>query len=190
MNRETRPIPPHEAPKLLTLEDWRSLLYMAIAVYTGRRVSEIRTMKWHDVLDESGEKIYIPKQNRDMYSLKHPHLVEIARKCYQGQPLDSYIFTGRRGSDRRKPMSITGINNYIVRPALRKLGIKTRVESSHCLRKTFAGLYMKANEEKIGPLAALRDLQDYFGHRSVEYTWIYIGFKEKMFQERINNIKL
>lgn len=189
MNRETAPIHPDEAPKLLTLEDWRSLLYMAIAVYTGRRVSEIRTMTWGDLFDEKGAKMFIPKQKTYMYFPKNDDLLRIAKDVYRDQPLDSYIFTGRRGADRRKPMSITGINNHIIKPALRKLGIKTRVESSHCIRKTFSVVYAEANKD-LGPVIVMRDLQRYLGHKNIETTFIYIGAAEKMQQDRINKMKL
>lgn len=189
MNKETAPLRPDEAPKLLTLKDKRSLMYMAIAVYTGRRVSEIRTMKWEDLFDETDMKIYIPKQKKYMYFPKNPELIEIAKECYEGQPMDSYIFTGRRGADRRKPMSIAGINNHIIKPSLKKLGIKTRVASTHCIRKTFAVTYAEANKD-LGPVIVMRDIQKYFGHKNIETSFVYMGQEEKMLQERINNMKL
>ena len=173
-----------DASKLLTIKDRRDRLFFACMLFSGRRMGEVKGMKWSFLFDEKGPKIWVYKQNKFMYFPRSSRLLQIIEECYEGQAMDSYIFTGRRGCNGQKPMGHSGINKMIKRYCA-EFNISTRQEASHCLRKTFARNFYEKNGETI---KTLQRLKLYFGHTSLDYTFMYTGLEEEEFNDMVENV--
>jgi len=184
----TSPLKTEDAAILLRVESKRDRLFFACMLFSGRRIGEVKEMKWSFLFDERGPKIWVSKQKKFMYFPKSSKLLKIIEECYGDQDMDSYIFTGRRGCDGKSPMGHSGINKMIKR-YFATFNIITRQNASHCLRKTFAKNIIEKNV-KLGmePIKAYKWLQKYFGHRSLDYTFMYTGFEEEELNGMVENV--
>lgn len=185
MKTTTSPLKSSDAAKLLRIEDKRDRLLFACALFLGLRgTSELSRLKWKDLMGEHA-MIYQPKTGKYREIMIVPKLREIISWAYDGQPLESYIFTGRRGSFGDKPITNAGLNK-IIRRYFRILGITTRLnDSSHALRKTFGRNYWESNGKTM---EAAEWLRRNFGHASIHTTLIYIGIDYHEQGEKMKNI--
>jgi integrase len=183
----TQPLSKLDGSKLLSVEDKRDRLFLGIGLYTGRRVQEITNMTWRFLLDHSINTIYVPKQKGYHFFPRSSRLIDLIDECYEGQPVDNYFMTGRRGTDGIKPMSTTGVNKML-KKYFPLMGIETIKEASHCLRKTFAVNFLEANRDKEKEIYLLGFLQDYFGHKNMKTTLRYIGLEDKNLGALCENI--
>ena len=181
---ETRPLSNKDAKKLLSVKDKRDRLYFGLSLYAGKRVGENLSLKWYMLLDPKGPKLKSPKQKKYLYFPKSDALIELIKECYEDQDKDEYVFIGRRGTLGGSPMTSKGINKMIKRYFC-ALGIVTRGESSHCLRKTFGRNYY---DRSGGDFNALMWLQKYFGHSDPGITIRYIGLEEEELAAKVNKV--
>ena len=91
---------------------------------------------------------------------------EYYEECNRPNP-DVIVFRSKR---RRGSISVTGVNNYIVKPWIERLGIDTPNPSSHTLRKTMARQFYL----KHGLVMTMKML----GHTSESVTLRYVGIAE------------
>lgn len=173
--------------KLLTIEDKRDRLLFGCSLFLGLRGnSELAKLKWKDLKNDGVLRVYQPKTNKWREFIMPEQLKAMIAECYEGQPLDSYVFTGRRGQDGSKSLSNKGLND-IIRKYFREFGIEFEAgNSSHCLRKSFCASYLRANGDNI---TALELLRQQMGHSSINITMIYAGVSLRHQAKMINNIK-
>lgn len=186
MKTTTSPLKFSEAAKLLKIDDKRDRLLFACSLFLGLRgTSELCRLKWRDLMGEHAV-VYQPKTNKYRELAIVPQLRVTIDWAYEGQPLDSHIFTGRRGQKGDRPLSNYGLNK-IIRKYFRVLGISTRLnDSSHALRKTFGRNYWESNGKTM---EAAEWLRRNFGHASINTTLIYIGVDYDVQGEKMKNIQ-
>lgn len=180
----TSPIEASEAGKLLKVNDRRDKLLFACGLFLGLRCNEICKLTWGDIIGEE-IAIYQSKTGKTRRMSSPVKFKEIVRECYDGQPSDSLIFVGRRGSTGKKGLSNKAVND-ILRKHISGQGVKTRgAVSSHSLRKSMARAFYEANGRSADALAFL---QTVLQHSSITITLIYIGVQHDLMAEKVNLI--
>jgi integrase len=165
----------------------RDGLFIAIGLYTAARLSEIRALKWVDLM-EPGKRpvprkhvvIVCKKQSKKhLVTRELPMHKDVARKAkaYFNQrgkpPLDEYVFMAKRNATPG-PMSQNSLNN-IVKRWFTKLNIETRNYSSHTLRKTMARMFFEKAQVKLGFADAVFSTMKMLQHKAPAQTMHYIG---------------
>lgn len=171
--------------KLLTIPDKRDRLLMACGLFVGMRgTSELCKLKWSDLLGDQIQ-IYQPKTGKTRIFVIPDKLKEVIAECYDGQPADSYVFTGRRGQKGDAPLSNRGLN-LILRRYFDEFGIEfSGNNSSHALRKCFAKSFITANGDNIETLELLRRE---LNHSSINITMVYAGIVADNHAKMVNKI--
>lgn len=171
---------------LMNIPDKRDALLITFGLHVGMRAtSELCRLKWGDVVGRDHIDLYQPKTGKTRRFLVPDALKAKISECYEGQPLNSYIFTGRRGQKGDKPLTNCGVNK-ILRKLYREHGIEFYGnDSSHAMRKTFVNTFINANG---GSLEALELARDEVGHSSIKTTLIYAGISFENKGKLLNNI--
>lgn len=175
-----------ELGKLLTVPDKRDRLLMACSMYMGLRgTSELTKLKWSDLLEDRVQ-IFSPKTGKTRFFIIPDDLKAIIADCYEGQPVDSFAFTGRRGQKGDKNLSNRGLN-LILRKYFTEFGIEFYGNnSSHCMRKSFSKNFILSNGNT---LEAAELLRRELNHSSLQTTMVYAGITEANHAKMVNNIK-
>lgn len=181
----------------------RDRAYLAVAVNTGLRSSEIRAMKVGDLdLDSGYMDVNIMKTGDvDEQPVTQELDIELRRWLLAyadvlGRPLQSsdYLFPRRRGgaithyyvdeSGDKVPHRSAYVylpnepireTHLIVQKALRALGLPTQKEGTHTLRRAVARAYFDSVAQDKGDVAALRETAAFLHHSSTATTEIYLG---------------
>lgn len=182
----TQPLKFDDAKKLLSVSDKRDRMLFACGLYMGLRgSSELCSLKWGDLVGKNFIHVYQPKTKKTRPIVISNNLKKHIDECYDGQPLGSYVFTGRRGQFGNNPLTNAGLNK-IIRKWVRILGIEPRGnDTSHMLRKTFGRNYYERNGRTF---EALKFLQEQFGHANPNITAIYIGVNFDEQAQRVQNV--
>ena len=194
---------PYEGAEHLSIEELRSMFrsiprdtviglrdraLVLTYFYTGRRSTEIRTLRWGEITEEDGRKFYkwtgkgnkkrvdelpLPAYNAIIEYLK-------AAERLEGLGEDDFIFTALSDVATRLPgvdvmpdkaLSSSFVNR-VVKKCARRAGLKWRRIHTHTLRHTAAMLRYDLRKD-------IRELQDFLGHASMSTTQIYLTSNEK-----------
>lgn len=172
--------------QLLTVPDKRDRLLLACSMFMGLRgTSELSRLKWSDLLADRVQ-IFSPKTGKTRFFIIPDNLREIITDCYEGQDVDSFAFTGRRGQFGDKPLTNRGLN-LILRKYFKEFGIEFYGNnSSHAMRKTFTNRFIVLNGNTLEAAElARRELN----HSSLQTTMVYAGITEANHAKMVNNIK-
>lgn len=164
------PIPWEEAKRVLNQlykdEDYVYAMIFVIGLYFGLRISEIRKVKWDDLIN--GETLNIQEEKTGRMRGDMPINKQIRNLAYQVynrlQPTDEHVVPW---SWHRQ----TVLWNF--KRIKRKYGIQVEHFSTHSLRKTFGRRYMEKNNFSAKALILLNEA---FGHRNLRETKKYLGF--------------
>lgn len=179
-----KPIKDDEDIQKLLAVPGRDGLIIKLALYTGLRNTQIRTLLWEDVLVNSREvkkviEIKSTKQSALQMRLVKSRikLVEPLREAIMDYyddlgkpPMSRYIFYPSRHLDLSRPMTVNGINYVLKKQALR-LRLKSRPISMHTLRKTLITKYWRRN--------GLEKTMEMTGHTSVRTLFTYLGITQE-----------
>ncbi len=150
--------------------------YCLMSFCLGLRSSDVRKLKWKDVLNRRSVIVTEQKTQKTKGIPIGQNTAEHILKMYEqsGEPdLDAYIFSTQR-SKKNTPVSIQYINR-IAKKWKKKYNLKIDNFSSHTFRKTFGRyVYEKRNRSND----ALIELNRIFRHSSLQTTLIYIGITD------------
>ena len=193
-------------------ENSRDRAYLAVAMNTAMRASDIRSLRLGDIDLEDGwiyAKIRKTKGqddkpiSEDMDRELRRWLTEYAESL--GRPLrnDDYLFPRRRGGlishydtdeDGNRIMvrhpyvwvtdQYIKDTHLIVQKAMAKLGMPTYKEGTHTVRRAVARAYFDWVASEKGDSAALRETAAFLNHSSTATTELYLGLDVD--QERRN----
>lgn len=171
--------------RLLSIPDKRDRLLFTCGLHMGLRgTSELSRLRWRELLGQQ-ISVFQPKTGKTRTMLVPQKVSEMAKECYEEQPLDSYVFTGRRGQAGDKPLSNRGLN-LILKKYFDEYNIEfTGNCTSHALRKSFGRSFYVANGETAEALAYL---QEVFQHSTIFVTLRYIGVQMDVMAQRVNMI--
>lgn len=155
-------------------------LLIAVGSYVGLRISDLRILKWDDILNKEYLNVIEKKTKKERKITIHPDLQEIVQRIYTKTKPDvnQYMFVNRFGE---KPVSIQHINHKL-KEVFKKYGVEGRI-SSHSLRKTLSRQIWEKNGCTDKALLLLSDL---LNHSSISVTKRYLGIQE----QEISNLYL
>lgn len=184
---------------LETPEDPRDRAYLAVALNTALRSSEIRPIRVGDVdLAKGFMDITIRKtKDADEQPITEDLDQELRRwmLAYSeniGRPLedDDFLFPaiespkiltrderGRivQSPKRYAPTKMIGRTEHIIQRALEAVGLPTHGEGTHTIRRAVALAYYSAASEEKGDVAALRETMTFLHHTNIATTERYLG---------------
>lgn len=201
--RRQRPEPVTLLELLDQAQNPRDRAYIAVALNTALRSNEIKRIQIRHVdLNREEIDVWISKtKERDFQPISSDLDVELRRWLTQysldlGRPLepDDYLFPGRTGGlikgyvtdEHGKrvcvrhplnwlPKQEMGRAERIVKHAMEALGLDTRYEGTHTIRRAVARAYFDAAAAENGDVAALRDTAALLHHKSLQTTERYLG---------------
>jgi len=161
-----------------------SRLLFALGFYTGLRISDMLQLSWQDleysILEIEEQKT--GKFRKIDLNKKLLAIIQEVKSIIQPFDYNQFIFKGKRGPNKNKPLTVVGANNRI-KQIFKRFDIKTQNPSSHTLRKTFALRVYNVNQRSEDALILLSEM---FNHSNISITRKYIGIT----QERIANVYL
>lgn len=158
----------------------RDALLVACGCFLGLRISDILTLRWSDILNESLSKKE-KKTGKTRQIRVNPKLRSFASQISKVQGIEdtsSYVF-GSYFSAGEKPLTRQRADQ-ILKEAKQRYGITSaKVMSTHTLRKTFGRRVWQQECKKGRGEQALLLLCDVFGHSSVAITKRYLGIRQE-----------
>lgn len=150
--------------------------YCLMSFCLGLRSSDVRNLKWKDVLNKRSVIVTEQKTKKTKGIPIGQNTADHISKMYElakCPKLDSYIFCTERAKES-SPVSIQYINR-IVKKWKQKYNLKIGNFSTHTFRKTF-GRYVY--EKRNRSTDALIELNRIFRHANLQTTLIYIGITD------------
>lgn len=164
------PIPWEEAKRVLNQlykdGDYIYAMVFVIGLFFGLRISEIRKVKWDDLIN--GETLTIQEEKTGKMRSGMPINKQIRSLAYQiynrMQPTDEYVVPSHLHRH-------TILYNF--KRIRDQYNIPVKHFTTHSLRKTFGRRYMEKNNFSGKSLIILNEA---FGHRNLRETKKYLGF--------------
>lgn len=150
--------------------------YCLMSFCLGLRSSDVRKLKWEDVLNKRSVIVTEKKTGKTKGIPIGQNTAEHISKMFElaGTPkLDSYIFCTEKAKENT-PVSIQYINR-IAKKWKQKYKLQIGNFSTHTFRKTF-GRYVY--EKRNRSTDALIELNRIFRHANLQTTLIYIGITD------------
>lgn len=162
--------------------------YCLLSFCLGLRASDVRHLKWEDVLDKRSVIVTEQKTGKTKGIPIGQNTAERISQMYEqmGRPnLGSYIFSTQHAKNGQ-PVSLQYINR-IVKQWKVKYKLNIGNFSSHTFRKTF-GRYVY--EKRNRSTDALIELNRIFRHQNLQTTLIYIGITDDNIYDLFSNMRL
>lgn len=156
--------------------DYRMSAYMACAIFAGLRVSDLRQMRWVQLLGDQTIEIKEKKTGKIRIIKLNPDFQEHIRDCYKAlkitNPNELCFLSQKRTvySTQRLNIKLKEINKKY------RLGVKNM--SNHSLRKTFGRRIFDMASETSKELCLIK-LSQVFGHSDCAITKRYLGLQTK-----------
>ena len=161
--------------KLAKDENYKMSLLVAIACFTGLRISDILSLRWFQILGVDEFSIIEKKTGKKRVIRLNPQLQKHIAECYKHiQPIGTAapILVSQKGTI----FSIQRIN-VILKEIKKKYRLKVKNFSCHSLRKTFGRQVYNMNSDNSE--LALVKLMELFNHSSVAITKRYLGLRQE-----------
>ena len=161
--------------KLAKDENYKMSLLVAIACFTGLRISDILSLRWWQILGVDELTIIEKKTGKQRTIRLNPQLQKHIQECYEHiKPIGvkAPILVSQKGTI----FTIQTINR-ILKDIKKKYKVKIKNFSCHSLRKTFGRQVYNMNSENAE--LALVKLMELFNHSSVSITKRYLGLRQE-----------
>jgi len=164
----------------------RNQVLIQIGLLIGARISELLSLKFSDLVDESGRvrkslKIIQLKKRKKAYRIipLNQELVKPITRLFKktGSNLDNFVFQSRNGEN--KPIS-----RYMAHKLIKQLSEgMTEGISTHSLRKTFATGFYRLSKDILETSRIL-------GHASTKTTELYLASDQEKINKTISKMSL
>lgn len=157
----------------LLIEDRHYVMsaFIAIAIYTGLRVSELRLLKWKDILCK--DSIEVERKRSNVIIDINPRLKEIIYICFiktNTADINSYILL----SQKKVVYSIQRLN-VLLKEIKEKYNIKCSNFCNQSLRKTFGIHFLDVYSNMSDKEYALVKLCNILGQSNYKETIKFLG---------------
>lgn len=148
-------------------------LFVACGIFTGLRVTDLRALRWNQLLDGGVLTITEHKTKKERQIKLNPDFVEHVRLCYDAMGIknpNEHCFL----SQKKTAISIQWFNR-LLKDVKKKYKLPCNHISCHALRKSFGRAIFEKSEENSE--MALVKLSEVFGHSNTQITRRYLGLK-------------
>jgi integrase len=150
-------------------------LYARLSFCTACRASDVRNLRWKDILDKDKVVITEQKTGKTREIVFNSSVIKKFRELYlllDMPDIEAYIFASNHSE---APMTIQYINRTL-KEFKKKYGLRIDHFSTHTFRKTFGRyVYEKMNRSA----EALMLLNRILKHSNIEVTKAYIGITDE-----------
>ena len=154
-------------------------LLISLGSFWGLRISDLRDLKWEDILYKKDISITEQKTGKKRNITISPQLQRHIKACFDGiQPFstESYCFISQMGT----VLTIQRINS-VFKELKKKYNLPISNFSTHSMRKTFGRQIISIAGEHSE--MALIKLGEIFGHSSTQITRRYLGLRQQEIAE-------
>lgn len=156
--------------------DYRMSAFIATGIFTGLRVSDLRALRWSDLMGDD-KLVVVERKTKKRREIKLNHDFQSHIKdCYAALKItnpDEYVFLSQK-----RMVYTTQRLNVKLKEIKAKYKIKVDNISCHSLRKTMGReCFEKASES--GKEMVLVLLSECYSHSSVQLTKRYLGLKQE-----------
>lgn len=150
---------------------YRLAIMVILGIYTGLRISDIRSLTWSDVLNTSTIQEHKSKKLKNLLLPKH--IQTTIQYCYEclGSPKLNQKFLL---SQKNLVFTIQRLN-IIMKEWKEKYNLTINNISTHSLRKTMAVKLLSLFDNKI---EGLKTVQGALNHTSLDTTLYYLGISQ------------
>lgn len=161
--------------------------YCILSFCTGLRFSDVRRLRWVDILDQKHIIVTAKKTNKTHSIPIGNNALDHLNALYEklGKPHKTcYVLAGTR--DKKKAVNIQYINQTL-KKWIRKYDLDIEHFTTHTFRKTF-GRYVYERSGRSNE--ALLHLNRIFKHTSLDTTMIYLGIRDEEIAGIFNTIEI
>lgn len=157
--------------------DYRMSLFIACGIVTGLRVTDLRSLRWSNLMGDDTITIIEHKtQKRRVIKLNHDFQQHV-KDCYQKLMIKSpneLCFL----SQKKVVFSIQRLN-IMLKDIKKKYRLPVKNMSCHSLRKTMGRKIFDEAAQNNNSEMALIKLSEIFGHSNTQITRRYLGLKQE-----------
>ena len=156
--------------------DYRMSAYLACGIFTGLRVSDLRQLRWCQLLGESTIEVIEKKTKKRRIIKLNPDFQAHIKDCYQAlkiQNPNELCFLSQKKtvfSTQRLNIKLKEINKKY------RLGVKNM--SNHSMRKALGRRAFDMASETSKELCLIK-LSELFNHSDTSITKRYLGLKQE-----------
>ena len=161
--------------KLAKDGNYKMSLLVAIACFTGLRISDILSLRWWQILGVDELTITEKKTGKQRTIRLNPQLQKHIQECYEHiKPIGmkAPILVSQKGTT----FTVQSINR-LLKQIKAKYKVKVKNFSCHSFRKTFGRQVYNMNSDNSE--LALVKLMELFNHSSVSITKRYLGLRQE-----------
>lgn len=152
-------------------------VYIGVSAFSGLRVSDVRTLRWCDILSSEPIKVVEQKTGKTRVIKWNAEFQEHVQRCYDNlnilNPNFRFLLSQKRCTYSNQRL------NKKLKEMRTKYKIKIENFSTHTLRKTYGRkIYDTAVENGQGDMALIL-LMDLLGHSSPAITKRYLGIRQE-----------
>lgn len=154
----------------------RNVALILLGIYTGRRISQLLSVKVEDVYNSKTDKIndriwfarqHVKGKREGEVVVLHPKVKEAIKTWIDSKPDSEFLFSSQKGG------AISRIQAHrIIKEAVEVLNLEGKV-ATHSMRKTFASKMYKGLDNDI------YRLQRAMGHTDIKTTVKYLSFQQE-----------
>jgi integrase len=161
--------------KLYRDKNYVMSLFIATGIFTGLRVTDLRSLHWNQLLQGGVLTVTEHKTKKDRQIKLNPDYVEHVKSCYVAMDIrnpSEFCFM----SQKNTVISIQWFNR-LLKEVKKKYKLPCKNISCHALRKTMGRAIFERSEDNSE--MALIKLSEVFGHSNVQITKRYLGLKQE-----------
>lgn len=161
--------------KLAKDENYKMSLLVAIACFTGLRISDILSLRWWQILGVEEFTIIEKKTGKQRTIRLNPQLQQHIQECYEHiKPIGvkAPILVSQKGTI----FTVQSINR-LLKQIKAKYKVKIKNFSCHSFRKTFGRQVYNMNSDNSE--FALVKLMELFNHSSIMTTKRYLAIRQE-----------
>lgn len=154
-------------------KNYKMSLFIACGIFTGLRVTDLRSLRWNMLLDGGVMTIIEHKTKKERQIKLNPDFVEHVRCCYKELGItnpNEHCFLSQK-----KTVISTQWFNRLLKDVRDKYKVPCKNISCHSTRKSFGRAIFEKSEENSE--MALIKLSEVFGHSNTQITRRYLGLK-------------
>lgn len=163
--------------------DTKFALLISIGIYTGLRISDILSLRWNDLIENSVLELTEKKTKKYRRIKINEKLKNIIQRNFTNQNKDEFIFINRFGTST---ISVQYINRKLkIIASHYKVSNNINGIKSHSLRKSFGRFVVEKNNYSSKSMILLNEI---FNHSSLKNTKVYLGLREEEIFDVYDNL--